>query len=361
MEVTATLQELELWKAKVIEAENEKSRLILEKMDCEDQKKKFQKETIHMISVLKEKEAEHLRMTEELETLNSDAEKRNRTLRERIKAHEDALKVKTEEYCLLQQQSKVKTDIPEKKVKFAHVIQEKDAEKYDYETTESQFTISQKPCLLLRGGQALITFEEDKVAEKILMLPNCCVLVDNKRMDVKPVSVTLEPSVKFQIHFSISKRKIKFSDVPPVLDENRMRDRLELSFSKPSLGGGEVEELAYDKTRSAGHVTFLNTGVAESLCLKKKYTINVGEKIDACIQPYFDYELKQFQTFCGVPKRTVLLEDIKDFLDEEDMQDHLEIYFQKPSNFGGEVDAIKYTSKGGVKAYFSDDMHKPEA
>nr|XP_023676547.1 N-myc-interactor-like [Paramormyrops kingsleyae] len=199
------------------------------------------------------------------------------------------------------------------------------------------------------------------VAEKILMLPNCCVLVDNKRMDVKPVSVTLEPSVKFQIHFSISKRKIKFSDVPPVLDENRMRDRLELSFSKPSLGGGEVEELAYDKTRSAGHVTFLNTGVAESLCLKKKYTINVGEKIDACIQPYFDYELKQFQTFCGVPKRTVLLEDIKDFLDEEDMQDHLEIYFQKPSNFGGEVDAIKYTSKGGVKAYFSDDMHKPEA
>lgn len=67
------------------------------------------------------------------------------------------------------------------------------------------------------------------------------------------------------------------------------------------------------------------------------------------------------QASCGVPKRTVLLEDIKDFLDEEDMQDHLEIYFQKPSNFGGEVDAIKYTSKGGVMAYFSEDMRKPEA
>lgn len=37
------------------------------------------------------------------------------------------------------------------------------------------------------------------VAEKILMLPKCCVLVDNKKMDVKPVSVTLGPSVKFQV------------------------------------------------------------------------------------------------------------------------------------------------------------------
>lgn len=72
--------------------------------------------------------------------------------------------------------------------------------------------------------------------------------------------INISKPLQLQIHFSISKRKIKFSDVPPVLDENRTRDRLELSFSKPSLGGGEVEELAYDKTRGAGHVTFLNTG-----------------------------------------------------------------------------------------------------
>lgn len=31
--------------------------------------------------------------------------------------------------------------------------------------------------------------------------------------------------------------------------------------------------------------------------------------------------------------------------DEEDMQDYLEIHFQKPSNYGGEIENIKYISK----------------
>lgn len=54
----------------------------------------------------------------------------------------------------------------------------------------------------------------------------------------------------------------------------------------------------------------------------------------------------KFQTFCGIPKRTILLDDIEDIMDEEDLQDHLEIHFQKPSNHGGEIEHIKYTPKG---------------
>ncbi len=39
--------------------------------------------------------------------------------------------------------------------------------------------------------------------------------------------------------------------------------------------------------------------------------------------------------------------------DEEDLQDHLEIHFQKPSNYGGEIESIKYTSKGkALQAFF---------
>lgn len=39
-----------------------------------------------------------------------------------------------------------------------------------------------------------------------------------------------------------------------------MRDRLELSFSRVSRGGGEVDKLEYDKHTGTGRVTFLNTG-----------------------------------------------------------------------------------------------------
>lgn len=60
-----------------------------------------------------------------------------------------------------------------------------------------------------------------------------------------------------------------------------------------------------------------------------------------------------FQTFCGYPKRTILLDDIEDREDEEDLQDHLEIHFQKPSNYGGEIEHVRYTSRGkALQAFF---------
>lgn len=67
------------------------------------------------------------------------------------------------------------------------------------------------------------------------------------------------------------------------------------------------------------------------------------------------------QTFCGTVKRTVLLDDIKDIEDEEDLQDHLEIHFQKPSNCGGEIENIKYVSGGNdLQAYFCEDKVEEE-
>lgn len=68
-----------------------------------------------------------------------------------------------------------------------------------------------------------------------------------------------------------------------------------------------------------------------------------------------------FQTFCGSPKRTILLDDIKDMSDEEDLQDYLEIHFQKPSNCGGEIESIKYLSGGkNALAVFCEVMEKKD-
>lgn len=63
------------------------------------------------------------------------------------------------------------------------------------------------------------------------------------------------------------------------------------------------------------------------------------------------------QTFCGSSKRTVLLEGIKDVMDQEDLQDSLEIHFQKPRNHGGEIESIEYVSreKGQLTAFFNCD------
>lgn len=82
-----------------------------------------------------------------------------------------------------------------------------------------------------------------------------------------------------------------------------------------------------------------------------------------CVQQNYDNAdaCDSFQTFCGSPKRTILLDDIDDVEDEEDLQDHLEIHFQKPSNYGGEIESIKYISTGKtLHAFFCEDMVEME-
>lgn len=39
-----------------------------------------------------------------------------------------------------------------------------------------------------------------------------------------------------------------------------MKDRLEMSFSRPSRGGGEVKGVEYDKNTGTGCITFLHPG-----------------------------------------------------------------------------------------------------
>lgn len=67
-------------------------------------------------------------------------------------------------------------------------------------------------------------------------------------------------STSLQVHITVSKRTIEFSNAFTLLPEERIRDRLELGFSKPSRGGGEVERVEYDVKNGAGRITFLKTG-----------------------------------------------------------------------------------------------------
>ncbi|KAJ8351598.1 hypothetical protein SKAU_G00230740 [Synaphobranchus kaupii] len=348
------LEELKIWKRKVEEAETNKSRLLIEKLDSEESKKQAQKEVQALT-----KEDTSLEMKEAQENNILDLEKRNRALLDYLKKRETILKNKKAECATLEQKLKINAEIPEKKVVFTRV--EKETGKENYDSIVSVFSVTQRPLFLLKGCQALITFEKEEVAEQILRQANCPVIFDTKKINVKPNHVTLEPSVEFEIHMEISKRKIRFSNTPSGLPEEQMRDWLEARFSKPSRGGGEVVDVSYDKNAGSGQITFLNTGVAEDLTLEKNYCLDANRKIVANIFPSFEYQLKQFQNFYLVSKRTVLLGGIEDIQDVEDQQDSLEIHFQRPTNHGGEVESVKYLSEGKTaQVFFTEDATSRE-
>lgn len=63
-----------------------------------------------------------------------------------------------------------------------------------------------------------------------------------------------------QVHLHVSRKELKVSEVPCSMPYERMRDRLEMSFSRPSRGGGEVERVEYDKNTGTGQITFLHPG-----------------------------------------------------------------------------------------------------
>lgn len=351
--------ELQKYKDLIGTADDEKSRLVLEKAETEDEKKKAQQKYEDLQAtedkITKQFNDDLRELQEEIKSLD----RVNQDLERELQDLQKKLSMKRDETASLQQKFKIKAEIPVKRMKFTQVETEEQEERD--EDVACVFTVTQRPSLLLKGGQALITFEEENVAEQIRRLPKCSVACDKTKMDVKPCPLALEPSVKFEVHIKVSKKSIKFSNAPPILPEERMRDRLEVSFSKASRGGGEVKNVEYDKQSGTGRITFVNTGVAENLVLREKFPVDTSTDLMVDLFPLYEYQLKKFQTYSGVPNRTVLLEGIQEVMDEEDLQDHLEIHFQKPSNYGGEVQAIKYIPAGkSWTAFFSDDNDQTE-
>ncbi|NXL33870.1 NMI protein, partial [Glaucidium brasilianum] len=85
--------------------------------------------------------------------------------------------------------------------------------------------------------------------------------LDNKIADVRVKPFTLEMGIKFELHVTISGKKINVSEIPELsIPEDWMRDKLELNFYKSELGGGEVSNVSYDKPSGTAVITFLTPG-----------------------------------------------------------------------------------------------------
>ncbi|KAK9538145.1 hypothetical protein VZT92_005698 [Zoarces viviparus] len=347
-------KELETWKTKAEKADDVKARLILEKLEEDEAKEKAKQEMMAHVKKQEECQKEFkLNMStvqEEILLLGGH----RHVLLDRLKRCQAALEAKRAESTKLKQKFKIYAQIPDTEVEFRAPSKEEGDD--NSQPIRGVFAISQRPTVLLQGGQALITFEEEKVASQILKIAKCSVSCENISLDVKPRRITMEPAVKFEVHLDVSRKQLKVSNVPLSIPEERTKEHLEMSFSRPSRGGGEVDGVEYDRNTGTGQITFLHPGVAEGLALSGRYRVDLDSEVNVLVGPVYKYQLCKFQTFCGAPKRTVLLNDIEDKGDEEDLQDHLEIHFQKPSNFGGEIESIQYASRGkALQAFFCED------
>ncbi|KAJ3592377.1 hypothetical protein NHX12_007504 [Muraenolepis orangiensis] len=275
------MKELDMWKAKVEEADCLKDKLTLEAYKQQEAKQQANKDMV----CAKEQQDKY---------------------------REDSVQASSAiEFC---------AQTPDIKLMFS-VMQKEDGEDEVSPHISGLYTITQKPTTMLTGGQALITFEKKEVASRILKLPKCSVSCEQKVFEVRPKRLTLGSSVKFAVQLDVSKKELLFSGVRSAMPPERIRDRLE-------------------------SITFINTGVADSLALIGEYRVDLDPQVNIKVEPVFQYHLKRFQTFCGAPERSVLLDNITDVDEEDEMSDMLEIFFQKPTNSGGEIESLNYVSNG---------------
>uniref|UniRef100_V9KQT9 N-myc-interactor n=1 Tax=Callorhinchus milii TaxID=7868 RepID=V9KQT9_CALMI len=351
-------EELYAWKKKVDLVEKEKSDCICAKLDVDEKKKEVMCNLVKLHTEHEQLQAELTKQKNIFEANFAAKKDENVQLKVKLDDLEKLHKQKLDECFYLKDQARIKTSFPDVNSKFTKLEESVPTEEEGEEflNISCRYTVEPNVSLSLRPGQVIITFEEEQVAEKILKISKHQINLEPGKLDVKVEPVTLSSATKFDVCVDISRKKINVSDIPQILSDEQMKDKLEISFSKPSLGGGEVQDVKYDTTAGTAVITFLEKGVAQRVAAKRHYPLVVQERIIKLkVQPYMTYHLEKFQTFNGISRQTVLLSDIRSDMDQEELQDKLEIHFQKPSNHGGEVESIKYIPKGQYAvAYFEE-------
>ncbi|NXB53764.1 IN35 protein, partial [Leucopsar rothschildi] len=216
------------------------------------------------------------------------------------------------------------------------------------------------------GGSALVTFEDAKVAQRIIEMREHVVELscgdldelDQCRVRVQAVPVEILLPSALEIRLTQSRRRILLSALPSLdISKEALLDKLELFFSKKKNGGSEVESREFLEDSDQVVLTFSQDGVAEPLIEKGHIQVPIGKgKYQVKISPCMSGDISNLQLQPSRCPRTVLLLGIPEVLSEEAMRDALEIHFQKASRGGGEVDALAYVPAGrtGVAVFVED-------
>uniref|UniRef100_A0A8C7B485 Interferon induced protein 35 n=3 Tax=Neovison vison TaxID=452646 RepID=A0A8C7B485_NEOVI len=199
----------------------------------------------------------------------------------------------------------------------------------------------------LPGGSALVTFDDPKVAQRVLQQKEHEIHIEECRLRVQVQALELPVVTAVQVSTQVSRRSVLVSGFPAGLrlSEEELLDKLEIFFGKTRNGGGDVE--TRELLRGAVVLGFTKDTVAQYLCQIGQFTVPLGEhKFPLRVSPYLSGEIQKADiTFRPVPQ-SVLVLNIPDVLDGPELQDILEIHFQKPSRGGGEVEALRVVPPG---------------
>lgn len=292
---------------------------------------------------------------EEFMTCEQKQESIDRILKENIYLTMEIQKLEAELQEAPGGSSQIKEDIPETKMKFTSLENPEDDSRFS--NISCSFQVSSQVPYELQKGEALITFEEEEVAQNVIRMEKHHVQIMDIGVEVIAKPVPLNSGVRFQVSVGVSKMKVKVTEIPDELPESQMRDKLELSFCKSRNGGGEVDCIEYDKQAGSAVITFVETGVADRILKKKDYPLYINQDCHkVVVSPYMEAHLKKFQVFSGISKRTVLLTGMEELclMDEEIVGDYVNIHFQRTKNGGGEVDMVKCSLNEPCIAYFQE-------
>ncbi|XP_051745699.1 interferon-induced protein 35 [Ctenopharyngodon idella] len=290
--------------------------------------------------------------------IQKEKERCRNKLEEQNKLEKEIMKIREELQSLdyknssLKKQTEISTAVPERRVVFrgktkegAHAV---------------SFDVKSRIVYPMEGGTALITFEEEDVAQKILSqkehkveLGECTITVQ-----AKPIQFLVPEYVEMETQ--VCPRRILVSNLPKEEPEDRVLDKLDIHFSRTRNGGGEVEET--DMLHDSGTVviTFVDDNIAKRLSDKQDHEVDFGKKkYKVKVTPFLNGEISQMMICNSECMHTVLLTGIPDIMDKDNLQDNLEIHFQKTTNGGGEVESIIYNPLDHTTlALFEEDSPK---
>ncbi|XP_062988396.1 interferon-induced 35 kDa protein isoform X2 [Elgaria multicarinata webbii] len=101
---------------------------------------------------------------------------------------------------------------------------------------------------LSTSGHVALSFMEEGVAERLVKRNPFQVPIGKETYEVKLSHCIGGEITDLQFRSSVCARTVLLSGIPDVLDEELMREALEIHFQKPSKGGGEVEAIIYVPT-----------------------------------------------------------------------------------------------------------------
>ncbi|XP_028842179.1 interferon-induced 35 kDa protein [Denticeps clupeoides] len=254
----------------------------------------------------------------------------------------------------LRQQTEVSTAVPEKRVVFTGEAAQPD------KSREQRFDMKSRIVYPMEGGSTLITFEDDAVAQHILTMKQHKVPLDGSialTMEASPVYMLVPDFVMMDTQ--VCPRRILVSSLPK-REEERTMDKLQIHFSRKKNGGGEVEDI--DMLHDSGNVviTFVESDIARGLTDKQDHDVEFekGKKWKVKVTPFLNGEITSLRMRNSMCQNTVLLTGIPPIMEPDNLQDLLEIHFQKTSSGGGEVDAILYNPIGHRALAVFEDASK---